>query len=190
MRAFIAIDLSKEIKEYLSFLQAQLKKSNADVKWVAPDNLHITLKFLGEINEAHTKQVIGIIKSIASAHTQFHLKPGSIGAFPSTKSPRVLWVGLTNGDYESKEIAKKLESMLEKTGFPKEDTPFSSHITIGRARSNYNRDTLIQYLNKLSTGIQKEIPEGKITHITLFKSILTPKGPVYEIVAEENLATA
>lgn len=190
MRAFIAIDLPKEIKDYLSLLEAKLKQSGADVKWVMPVNIHLTLKFLGEIDEQKTNQIIQILEEISFRTPQFHLKISDIGAFPNTKSPRIIWIGLAAGNNETKEIAADLEKRIERIGIPKEDKPFTSHITIGRIKSNLNREKLIQSLTTLITESDKSNYQFLVTKLTLFKSTLTPKGPIYEAVKETSLKTA
>lgn len=189
MRAFIAIELSKECKDYLTLVESQFKKSNADVKWVSQDNLHITLKFLGDINEEQVNKLIAAITDIASKHKQFTLKLGPTGAFPGIRSPRIIWVGVTKGDNELKEIAREIELNAVKAGIPEENKPFSSHITIGRTRSGLNREELIQLLDSSTKGLPAETPESIVKDITLYKSTLTPKGPIYEILAQANLAT-
>ncbi len=190
MRAFIAIDLPEEIKDYLSLLQAKLKQSSADVKWVAPVNIHLTLKFLGDIDDKKTSQLIQILEDAALDTPQFYLKLGSIEAFPKIKSPRIIWIGVTTGNSEVKQIAANLETRIEKIGIAKEDKPFTSHITIGRIKSNLNREKLTQSLANLSGGDNNAINQFLATKLTLFKSTLTPKGPIYEAVKETSLKTA
>lgn len=189
MRSFIAIDLPKEIKDYIALLQQKLKKSDADVKWIAPVNVHLTLKFLGEIEDKEKNQITSILSEISLNHSPFSLNLGSIGTFPNVRHPRVIWVGLNKGDFELKEIVRGLEERIEKIGIPKEDKPFASHITIGRIRTNLNRNKLIQSLTAIEKNSEKENPRFLVTKITLFKSTLTPKGPVYEAVNETTLKT-
>ena len=189
MRAFIAVELSKECKDYLTRVESLFKKSDADVKWVAPDNLHITLKFLGDINEEQANKLITAITDIASKHKQFTLKLGPAGAFPSIRSPRIIWIGVPKGDNELQEIAQEIEINAVKAGIPEENKPFSSHITIGRTRSGLNREKLIQLLDSSTKGLTEETPESIVKNITLYKSTLTSKGPIYEILAQANLAT-
>jgi len=187
MRTFIAIELSGEIKEYLSRLQEKLKTSQADVKWVAPANIHLTLKFLGEIDDKTKDNVIGIVEDIAKDKNPFYLNIASLGAFPHIESPRVIWVGIDKGDAQVKEIAKALEEKLSKVGIPAEDKLFSSHITIGRTKSSKNRNNLAESMESLKGKVAEGIPELRIEKITLFKSTLTPKGPIYEVLKEAYL---
>lgn len=188
MRTFIAIELPQEIKDFLSRLQTELKATQADVKWVAPENIHLTLKFLGEIDDKKLTQIIEIIDDTAKGKDKFRICISSLGAFPKIDFPRVIWVGIETGDKEIKEIAGGLEEKIAKTGIPKEDRPFSSHITIGRTRSTLNREKLVGYLkNKSELGGEKL--EFYVTKVTLFKSTLTPKGPLYEALKEASLKT-
>jgi 2'-5' RNA ligase len=187
MRAFIAIELPREIKDSLVQLQDKLKSSSADVKWVEPNNIHLTLKFLGEIEDERLGRINSILENIAENKIPFHASISSIGAFPRISSPRVIWAGIDEGDKETKEIVKILEERIEKLGIPKEDRAFSSHITIGRRRSGLNIDKLSQSLKTLENDFAKRNLGFNVTKITLFNSTLTPKGPIYEVLKEANL---
>lgn len=188
MRTFLAIELPPEIKDALSRIQGQLKSSGADVKWVLPQNIHLTLKFLGEIDDKRLEKVIEIVDDAVKDKNPFRMRVSSLGAFPKISFPRVIWIGIDKGDKEIKEIARELEEKIAQVGIPKEDRPFSSHITIGRTRSTLNREGLVQGLEKLAGNFEGENLEFTVTKITLFKSTLTPKGPVYEVIKEANLA--
>jgi 2'-5' RNA ligase len=186
MRTFIAIELPQEIKDSLRRLQEKLKASKTDVKWVEPNNIHLTLKFLGEVDDKKLDKVIKIIEETARDKNEFQMRISSLGAFPKIDFPRVIWVGVETGNKETKAIAEELEEKTAKIGIPKEDRPFSSHITIGRTRSSLNREKLVQDLkNKAELGGEKL--EFYVTKITLFKSTLTPHGPIYEVLKETNL---
>lgn len=188
MRAFIAIELSKEIKDFLSRIQEKLKLSGCDVKWVSPKNIHLTLKFLGEINEEQLAKINQIVSEAAVLQPGFDLRLASIGSFPKISSPRVIWVGIGQGKEETKKIAAYLEEKISLIGIPAEEKEFSSHITIGRVRSPSGRQNLIQGLREIESEFEgQEKPQLKVTKITLFKSTLTPQGPVYEALKEANL---
>ena len=186
MRTFIAIALAQEIQDYLAGIQEQLKKCRADVKWVQPENIHLTLKFLGERDEKKIEKIKEVIEETAREKVCFSVRLCNIGAFPKVESPRVIWVGIDEGERETKEIAYELEEKIAKIGIPKEEKPFSSHITIARLRSPSNRENLVQELKKLPKIQNKKFP---VTKITLYKSTLTPKGPIYEALKEANLKT-
>ena len=186
MRTFIAIELPSEIKNSLSRLQDDLKATQADVKWVAPENIHLTLKFLGEADDKKLEKINKIIDDAAKEKNRFQMRISSLGAFPKIDFPRVIWVGVDMGDKEVKAIAEELEEKIAQIGIPEENRPFSSHITIGRTRTSLNRERLVQDLkNKAELGARKL--EFYVTKITLFKSTLTPRGPIYEALKEINL---
>jgi 2'-5' RNA ligase len=187
MRTFIAIELPQEIRDYLKKIQENLKESGADVKWVAPQNIHLTLKFLGELDQQKLKEISHILEDVAKEKKSFSLELAGVGAFPDTNYPRVIWVGLAAGNEETKEIAELLEEKIACLGIAKEDRPFSAHLTLGRIRSGLNRIKLVQALNAWT---QSETSQFRAQKITLFKSTLTPKGPVYEILTEANLTTS
>lgn len=189
MRTFIAIELPSKIKESLANVQNKLKATGADVKWVEPQNIHLTLKFLGEIDDKKLSRIAEIMNEIVENNNPFDIRISSIGAFPKIDFPRVIWVGVEKGNKETKEIAKALEDKICEVGIPKEDRTFSSHITIGRTRSTLNRIKLVQELKNLAIGFEKDNLDFSVTKITLFKSTLTPKGPLYEALKETNLKT-
>jgi 2'-5' RNA ligase len=188
MRTFIAIELSAEIKAALNKLQEQLKTANADVKWVKPQNIHLTLKFLGEIDEKKLKMIIQILEDASGKMSSFYIRLSSLGAFPKINFPRVIWVGIDKGDKETQELAAALEEKIAKIGIPKESRPFSSHITIGRIRSALNRENLVKILGELAAQFSNQAAaEFRVTKITLFKSTLMPQGPIYEVIKEAPL---
>jgi len=191
MRTFIAITLSEEIKEELKKIQDKLKLTNADVKWVDIKNIHLTLKFLGEVDEEKINKIIKILNEVSKEISGFNLSLGTLGVFPKLESARVIWVGLKKGDKETKEIAKILEEKLAKIGIPKEKRPFSSHITLGRVRSNLNLKNLVEEIKNLIENLDSFYKEKEffVSKITLFKSTLTYQGPIYEILKEANLKT-
>ena len=187
MRTFIAIELPKEIKDALAQLQSQLKSTSDDVKWVEPQNIHLTIKFLGERDDKKIEKIMRILEETAKDNHPYEAKISSLGAFPKIETPRVIWVGIDKGDNETKQIAKKLEEEIAKAGIPKEERPFSSHITIGRTRSGLGLDKLVRSLKNLEVSLAEKKLNFLVTKITLYKSTLTPKGPVYEILKEVNL---
>ncbi|MCX5695574.1 MAG: RNA 2',3'-cyclic phosphodiesterase [Candidatus Omnitrophica bacterium] len=189
MRAFIAIELPQEIKDKLAQLQALLKESRADVKWVEPKNIHLTLKFLGEIDEDKSVKISGIIEDIAKESRQFPISLSSLGAFPKLDFARVIWIGIDKGDQETKLLAKGLEERIEKLGILKEERVFSTHITIGRVRSPLNKDKLAEALKKLGDYFAGKNIKFTVTKITLFKSTLGSSGPVYEALKTLDITT-
>ncbi|MDD5246517.1 MAG: RNA 2',3'-cyclic phosphodiesterase [Candidatus Omnitrophica bacterium] len=190
MRAFIAIELPENTKNLLSRLQQELKNSNADVKWVNPENIHLTLKFIGEIDENQRGQINTRLQSIAASHKSYWAKISSLGAFPKISSPRVIWAGLAEGDLQTKELAAAIEESLIQIGIAKEERNFSSHITLGRSRSGLNSYRLAEKITEQSGKLENPGLEFPVERITLFKSRLSPGGPLYEKLQEVSLKTA
>jgi 2'-5' RNA ligase len=189
MRTFIAIPLPSEIITFLAELQDQLKISGADVKWVEPENIHLTLKFLGERDDKKIKQIIDILEETVKDKKQFLARISSLGAFPKITSPRVIWAGIDLGDEETKLISGELQEKIAGIGIPKEERDFSSHITIARTKSSKNLEKLVKELNACADKFGREKPEFLVSQIILYKSTLTPKGPIYQVLKEANLKT-
>ena len=184
MRAFIAIELSEEIRADLARIQSHLKYSGADVKWIETGNIHLTLKFLGDIAEENCEKIKSILDEIGRSIKPFEISIKDIGAFPNINYPRVIWVGLDKGVNESKIFAEKINEEVLKIGFQKEPRPFAPHLTIGRVRSPKNKDAL---KDKILTLQLKAYTLQLIRSIVLFKSTLTPKGPIYTKLHEAHL---
>jgi 2'-5' RNA ligase len=187
MRTFIAIPLPGEIKDSLSRLQGHLKLANADVSWVQRQNIHLTLKFLGEIDEPKANLVKDTLEHIAHTIRPFTIRLLTLGAFPRAASPRIIWVGVDIGEAEVTALAQSIEQALSEKGFIREERPFSSHITLGRVRSGKNRGELTKHIEELNQKFNKEKTEFTVKVITFFKSTLTPNGPVYEPLKEITL---
>jgi len=192
MRAFLAIPLPPEIRQALAALQAQLADSRADVKWVEPENLHVTVKFLGEIDDETRRAVESAAGRVASAEPAFALAFGAVGAFPSMSAPRVVWVGLAEGAQAVARIAAGLERAGRAIGWRQEERPFSPHLTIGRVRSPRRRQQLTQALQRAAcphttpSGVGAWIPPAPwgVTGVTLYQSELSSRGPRYTVLAE------
>ena len=135
MRAFLGIRLPEPVRTALAAVQRELASAQADVKWVEPNNLHVTLKFLAEMTDEQQRAVEGLLGRIASREAPFQLGFTAMGAFPSMHAPRVLWVGLGQGKDVVMRIAQTIEQEGAALSLPQEERPFASHVTIGRVRS-------------------------------------------------------
>lgn len=185
MRTFIAIDICDKAKKEVALLEEGLKKAHADVKWVKVENVHLTLKFLGEVAEEKIKDISGILDGIASEYSKFDITLSQIGAFPKLDYPRVVWVGIEGNSAALKEIAAKVDEGCTKIGFEKEKRPFSAHITLGRVRSPKNKRELKEAIVNLSiTPLTSSVDE-----LVLYQSVLTPQGPVYTKIHKSKLST-
>jgi RNA 2',3'-cyclic 3'-phosphodiesterase len=185
MRAFIAIELSEEIREDLAQIQSHIKYSRADVKWIEKDKIHLTQKILGDITEEDCEKIKSILDRISGSIKPFEISIKDIGTFPNINYPRVIWVGLDRGVNESKVLVEKINEKALKIGFQKEPRPFAPHLTIGRVRSPKNKDVLKDKILNLQL---KAYSLQLIGSIVLFKSTLTPKGPTYTKLHETKLA--
>ncbi|MFA4983833.1 MAG: RNA 2',3'-cyclic phosphodiesterase [Candidatus Omnitrophota bacterium] len=190
MRAFLAIEVPAEIKVFLGALQDKLRRSGADVKWVEPENIHLTLKFLGEIGDEQAGQVGEAMEEICSLQDDFIIALGELGAFPRLSSPRIIWVGLSRGAQEATRLAAQLDERISLFGIPKEKKEFSPHLTIARTRSVLNMTSLIQCLNDCRLMPQEKKLEFRSSKVFLIKSTLTPQGPLYERLKKANLKTS
>jgi 2'-5' RNA ligase len=187
MRTFIAIELPLEIKNRLTQLQKELRETGADVKWVEPRNIHLTLRFLGDISKEQLNRIETALDKLAINNHAFNATLSTLGVFPKIEFARVIWVGINEGEKEAIAVAKDLEDRLQGLGLPKEERPFSTHITLGRVRSPKNKEKLISALQELGEKLAKENLEFHVGKIALFKSSLTSSGPIYETLKEVHL---
>ena len=195
MRSFIAVELSKEIRKELAGLEDKLKTVGADVKWVRPEKIHLTLKFLGNIyeerlgqvktvNESKLDQVKAALNNVSLKHKPFKISLFKLGCFPRLEHPRVIWVGIDAGCAEIEAIAGELEEELEKLGFPKEKRSFSAHLTLGRVRSPKGRKELVEKIKALDI---KSSALMEVSELILFKSTLTSSGSIYTPLHQSSL---
>ena len=184
IRAFIAVEIDSPNKQKLSELIALFKKTDTDVKWVNENQMHLTLKFLGNIEEIKVQEVSRALESIIKDFKKFTISFSKIGAFPNINKPRVVWVAIDEGKGTLKLLADKIESRLEKIGFEKEKREFKAHLTLGRVKSLKNISQLTEVIQK--TGFQSQ-DKIKISALILFQSTLAPKGAIYAPLAEIKL---
>ena len=187
MRTFIAVNLDEALRARLADAQRSLRESGADVKWTDWRGLHVTLKFLGEVEEGRIPEIGGAIRQALEGCGPFRLRLHGAGSFPSRMAPRVIWVASAEGEERLAEMAARLEQALEPMGFAREKRAFSAHITLGRVRSPRGRERLVEGVTALSG---EEFGEMMIEQAALMSSQLTPKGAIYTPVQEFPLAGA
>lgn len=179
MRLFIAIEVPEEIKERVYRAIEPVKALKADVRWVTPAGFHLTLKFLGEVDERGLEEVkaaLGGLSAILPATGATTMRVQGAGAFPGLKNPRVVWIGAEEPSGQLAAIQSDLESRLEAQGFPREDRPFHPHLTVGRVKSSKRTRELADGLSALKGLLFGEFP---LEEVVLFKSDLKPAGAVY-----------
>ena len=188
MRAFIAIDLPSNIKNNLSRIQVKLKENLPEVNWVKLQNLHLTLKFLGEISTSQLNNIEQITQETIKTTSDFKIKLDTLGVFPNIHAARIIWIGTDQTPTELKQFIKRLETQLGKCSLTKEEQPFCTHITIGRIKSRkyFKFSDLARILNNVKTDLITENWEFNAKAVTLFQSHLAAGGANYTILKETN----
>ena len=181
MRMFTGIALTSVCRAAVAAAVATLRADPAPVSWVAPGNLHVTLKFLGETSPNRVGAAADALAGVAANFPPFGLEAEGAGLFPGTRNPRVLWVGLREPLELVRELQENMENALSGAGFPREDRPFHPHITVGRARGVLPPAWGDRFLRALSGRRFGEVPVPKIT---LYESRLSPGGAVYTVVRD------
>lgn len=185
MRAFVAIEISEAIRNALGELLAELRAHDAPVKWVRPENLHLTLKFLGDVSEESAPRAVEILRKCAGEVAPFEMAVKGAGGFPNLKRPRVLFVEAHDSPARARELARLLNREMTRAGVPREDRPFRSHITLGRIR---RPRPLGPTAETLAAAAERSFGSMTVERITLMKSDLTPGGPIYTPVERVALA--
>jgi 2'-5' RNA ligase len=184
IRSFLAIEIPGAIQKKIEEVQEDLKSSRADVRWVSPEKIHLTLKFFGNIEESRIDPIVRSIGGPIQTTSSFFLKVRGIGAFPHLKNPRVIWMGLVDEKEILTHFQKQLEEELEKIGFESEERTFHPHLTLGRTRTSKGREELISRIEKHK---EEEFGDLQIERMVLFKSDLRPTGPIYTSLRELKL---
>ncbi|MGQ9542748.1 MAG: RNA 2',3'-cyclic phosphodiesterase [Candidatus Bathyarchaeia archaeon] len=180
IRAFISIDVDDEqIRFKLTEFQKRIVDLGGDVKLVEPENIHLTLRFLGEIEQ---KAIQGIVDSLRNIIlSPFDIQFRGVGAFPSLSHMNVIWVGIEQGKEELMKISESIEASLRRIGVPRDKKGFSPHVTIARVRSGRNKQNIAKLLSEHNDA---EFGSMKVESIRLKRSVLTSQGPVYTTIFE------
>ncbi len=188
MRCFIAIELEDFIVNNLSALRKQLQTElwghDKGLKWVKSDNMHLTIKFLGDIDDSKINEVCKSCDKAAQAHEQFDIELGEVGTFPPHGAARVIWAGLTSGQDQLKGLYNSVEEELDKLEIPKEGRKFNPHATLARiklAETGKYACNIVENLHVLPFGCQG------VESLTIFNSTLEPDGPSYEVIHRSSL---
>ena len=178
IRSFIAIETPKEIRDNIGVLQTKFKTGLDNlVRWVAIENMHLTLIFLGEVKEDFLNMVKVQLTSMAKTAKPFEANLNGLGAFPSQKSPRIIWIGIDKGKNEIIDLQLKVEKSLVPIGYKPETRKFHPHLTVGRVKGVIKDTIKIFETNYTSHNFP-------VKSIVLFKSTLRPQGPIYEKLEE------
>lgn len=184
MRAFLAIEIEEHVKNNIKRTQDILRESQTSkIKYVETENIHLTLKFFGDINTKKQEEIDNIITESIKSYEEYILKIVNMGTFPKSNNPRVIWVGIKDKTGNTVNIIKELDNKFSEIGFKKEKS-YQPHITIGRVKHITNREKLSDLLKE-----KRREYYGKMTvkSIKLKSSTLTPDGPIYETIKEYPL---
>ncbi len=167
-------------------MQEKLKTSLPKVSWVKPVNLHLTLKFLGEISPKQLDSINQIISETVKTITGFKIKLESLEAFPNEACARIIWIGTDQAPKALEQIVAQLETKLAGLGIAKEERPFRAHITIGRIKHRLIPSDLAEGINQVKSDMVYENLEFDTRGITLFQSTLGKDGPTYAVLKETS----
>lgn len=176
IRTFISINLDGSLHKTLGEVIERFASSKASVKWVPPENAHLTFKFLGNIDESRLPEIVTACERAVEGTKPIDVEVRAVGCFPNMNRPRIVWLGVEKGREELRELQRKIERELEKIGFPGEDREFKAHLTIGRVKGR-------QGISKLCRLLEEDrnvfIGLMRADKISIMKSKTLPSGPVY-----------
>ena len=187
LRTFIAIELPERIQSSIRQLQNDLKKYRLNVRWVRTENIHLTLKFLGNIQTLDVQRIAGAIADTAETQDAFELKAAGIGVFPNIRNPRVLWTGLSGNVPALLSLHQSLENYLGKQRVKKDKRRFKGHLTLGRAKGKIDARQMMDTIVACG-GFESDV--FSVRSITFFQSDLQKAGPVYTPIMRAPLGRA
>ena len=179
LRAFIAVEIPLDIRQDIEHATSNLRRGTGSlIRWVAVENMHLTLKFLGDIPSANMEVLTQMIRAQADSFHCFDIHLTGIGSFPGPKRPRVIYIGI-QAPAELEAFQRQLESATRRLGYNSEERAFSPHLTIGRIRQNIPPDDLQKIRRALEASKIDSPGTAKVNSVHLYKSDLKPTGPVY-----------
>jgi 2'-5' RNA ligase len=184
MRSFIAINLPLLVKNEIGEIIERLKTSGTPARWVHQDNLHVTMKFLDEIDEDQVGPILGAITLAKSGTALFDLRLSGFGFFPNPNRARVFWVGIESGFEPLRALAKSIDREVHTLGFARETRSFAAHITLARVRE----PGPVERLARAASHVSYQSEPIPVTKIDLMKSVLSPKGAAYTVLGSVPLA--
>ena len=180
IRAFIAIELPEAVKTEITRIQDQIKvKSRITVRWVRPLNIHLTLKFLGDIDSDQVEDITKAIEGASSGFGPFHLGINGLGVFPNPNRVQVIWVGLSGNLDKLDRLQRNIDNALDRLGFPADRRPFSPHLTLARVPDHatpVERQSAGRLIESMDFRSRLDFP---VASVHLIKSQLTREGPIY-----------
>jgi len=178
MRTFVAIPIPEECRAILDRLQRDLRGFRSDVRWTAIPSIHLTLKFLGEVNPEILPEMAKSIESAVGSQHGFALRLHGLGCFPNQKNPRVIWCGIEGETEQLSALHQSVETACASFGFAQENRPFHPHLTLGRVKGKRNLKPLLDCI-KIGSDLECRF---KADHFNIYKSKLTPQGAIYTVL--------
>ncbi len=190
LRAFIAADLSPVVREAVARVSAHLRQQLAGLplRWVAPENMHLTLKFLGDVSARNLRLLEKMLAGEAAQHQAFEFGVGTLGAFPNIRHPRVIWVGV-RGPEALQRLHEGIEAAMARLGYPREQRPYQPHLTLARVVRNAPAEVIRRVSRVLRTEQVGYLGSVRVEAVHLYRSDLGPQGPRYTRLFTASLAT-
>jgi len=188
LRTFIAVDFPIEIKEKIESITAYFKTQlpAKAIKWVDPNNMHLTLKFMGETPADQLEPIKNAMQKVATAYPVFSIEVINLGMYPNHKKPRVVWLGIS-GEENLISLHKQLDRALQEVGIQPERRPLSPHLTIARVRRNSSKESVKDIGQTLSQFKVSTLGIVRVNEIVYYQSELKPQGPNYTILQSSPL---
>ena len=189
MRAFIAVKIPGEVKGKIQEEIGRLSTlvHDGSVRWVRPEAIHLTLKFLGEISNSNLGEIRQSLEREVARHPFFTLRVGGFGCFPNRRRPRILWIGITEEAGLLTQVQTAIEKELVPLGFEKERRPFHPHLTLGRVGRNISSSDISQIQEAVEAFVVGQIGQFEVRELHLIRSILKPSGAEYSTLEEYHL---
>jgi len=187
IRAFIAISLSESVRQAIVNAQETLKRSDLKIRWVRKEGIHLTMKFLGDIDRDNVERIHGAMERVTKACSPFLLQGEGVGVFPDLKRPRVVWVGISGDVAVLRGLQRDLDFQLSGLGFPQEKRAFKGHLTLGRIKGRIDGIKLGEALRALGDF---RTASFTVQSVIFYQSDLRPDGPVYSRLTEVTFKSA
>jgi len=176
MRTFIAIEIPDYVKREMSKVQERLKRANVEAGWTRPEGMHLTLKFLGEVQDAKVEEIKKTLVTATGGFSRFKVELAGAGTFPNAKNPRVAWLGVSGDVDRLNALQASVEDAMVRLGFEREDRRFSPHLTLARIKFIPSKEAWQNALNEIK---DVRLPGFEVEAVSLMKSELRREGAVY-----------
>lgn len=183
MRVFVAVPLPDECRTMLEQQQRRLQLHKADVRWVSPRSIHLTLKFLGEADQDALSPLIDALETASETAHAFQVQVRGLGCFPNLRNPRIVWSGIEGDAHSLAQLQRKVDAACSRMGFEPEERDFRPHLTLGRVKGKRNLQPLLDCI-KIGSELECSFT---VDHYNLYKSTLKPQGAEYSVLKTVTL---